>query len=467
MYLFGFVAILLILLWLSQTVFLDSFYRIIKTRTIKSCAEEAAKYTNSSDLSTRLDEIAKENEMSIRIIGENGETLYSASMMPDAIIHKLSSLDVYNFYNCALENGGSSFKMLPRDGFKYKSLNHLGDNPPPGKGMQSMIYVKILEKKDGTRPMLMLNSLITPVNATVETLRIQIIYISILFVLLSLVLAFFISRKISKPIIKINNSAKELALGNYNTVFKGEGYLEIEELNDTLNYAAKELSKVESLRRELISNISHDLRTPLTMITGYGEVIRDIPGENTPENIQIIIDEAKHLSTLVNDILDISRIQSGTQILSESRFNITKSIREILKRYSKLVENNGYNIEFNYSEDIFINADEVKISQVIYNLISNAVNYTGDDKKIIVNQTTDKSSVKIEIIDTGEGIEKEMIPYIWDRYYKSNKIHKRAEVGTGLGLSIVKGVLNLHNAKYGVISEEGKGSKFWFSLSIE
>lgn len=123
---------------------------------------------------------------------------------------------------------------------------------------------------------------------------------------LALIFAAIMSKKVSKPIIKINESAKELAKGNVAVHFDGEGYREITELNDTLNYAAEELSKVENLRRELIANVSHDLRTPLTMITGYAEVMRDIPGENTPENVQIIIDEANRLTSLVNDMLDIS-----------------------------------------------------------------------------------------------------------------------------------------------------------------
>lgn len=463
-YLVAFVGILLVLLWLFQTVFLDSFYKSIKTRSIKSFAEEITDKINKDDLVTTLNKISSENYISIRIIGENGENIYMSDPMPDSLIHKISTDDIYKFYSVTLENGGVNLQMFPRD-IKTKFLNGSESiKPPPERGIQSMIYTKIISKKDGTYPMIMLNSTISPVNTTVETIQVQLIFISIVLIVLAVILALFISRKISKPIIKINQSAKELAGGNYNTVFEGEGYLEIEELNDTLNYAAKELSKVERLRRELISNISHDLRTPLTMITGYGEVIRDIPNENTPENIQIIIDEAKHLSNLVTDILDISKLQSGSNDINISRLNITRSIKNILERYSTLIKAEGYTIDFNFEEEVFVNADEIKISQVIYNLINNAITYTGEDKKITVNQIADKSSVKIEIIDTGEGIEEEDIPYIWDRYYKTNKTHKRASVGTGLGLSIVKTVLDAHNSEYGVISSKGNGSNFWFKL---
>ena len=275
-----------------------------------------------------------------------------------------------------------------------------------------------------------------------------------------------IAKRVSSPIVSINEAAKELAKGNYDVSFKGSGYQEIQELTDTLNYASKELSKVEGLRRDLIANISHDLRTPLTMITGYGEVMKDIPGENTPENIQIIIDEATRLTSLVNDILDISRFESKTQELSLSMLNITSLIREILLRYNKLTEREGYNFSFNYEEDVFVEGDELKLSQVIYNLINNAITYTGSDKEIVVSQEVKEGFVTIKVIDTGEGIPEEDIPLIWDRYYKVKKTHKRAQVGTGLGLSIAKEILLMHKADFGVESTLGEGSCFWFKLKI-
>ena len=202
------------------------------------------------------------------------------------------------------------------------------------------------------------------------------------------------------------------------------------------------------------------------MITGYGEVMRDLPGENTPENIQIIIDEATRLSTLVNDLLDLSKIQSGAIQPEKSEFCLTDSIKNIFTRYAKLKEQDGYNILFESDEDVYIFADELKISQVIYNLVNNEVNYVGEDKTVIVTQKVNGKKVLIEVTDHGDGIPPEKLEYIWDRYYKVDKEHKRGVIGTGLGLSIVKGILDSHNARYGVRSTLGKGSTFWFELDI-
>ena len=241
----------------------------------------------------------------------------------------------------------------------------------------------------------------------------------------------------------------------------------MEELNNTLNYAKTELAATEKLQRELIANISHDLRTPLTMITGYGEVMRDLPGENTPENIQIIIDEATRLSTLVNDLLDLSKLQSGALQAQKQVFNLTDSVRAILERYSKLVEQEGFDIRFESKEEVFINADELRISQVIYNLVNNAVNHAGEDKTVIITQTVRDKLVRIEVIDHGEGIPADKLPYIWERYYKVDKEHKRGVIGSGLGLSIVKSILDAHKAHYGVRSTQGKGSTFWFEIAYD
>ena len=218
---------------------------------------------------------------------------------------------------------------------------------------------------------------------------------------------------------------------------------------------------MEGLRKELLANVSHDLRTPLTMIQGYAEVMRDLPGENTPENVQIIIEETERLTSLVNDLLDLSRLESGAITLERTRFDLTQSIRAILRRYDKLA---SYSFPFEAEEDVFVTADELKISQVVYNLVNNAITYAGEDKTVTLRQTVENGKVRISVSDTGEGIPQDKLKDIWERYYKVDKEHKRAQVGTGLGLSIVKNILELHGGAYGVESEEGKGSTFWFEL---
>ncbi len=403
---------------------------------------------------------------------ESGGTAYIASQA-------IEGHEAYQYYKKAKENGGSVLTFT--EGYEYSGITdrsnsesadsarypfgNLADNSLDLElsELQSVICAEITTVASNEY-LILIEAVVTPVSSTVTTLRLQLVIISLIMLALSAALAYFMSRVIAGPIVKINKNAKELAKQNYSVRFSGGGYREIKELSDTLNYATVELSKVEKLRQELIANVSHDLRTPLTMIIGYGEVIRDLPGENTPENIQIIIDEAAHLSTLVNDLLDLSKLQAGELTLEESVFSLTNSIKDIFTRYSRLVEQKGYRILFENDGAAEIKADPLKITQVLYNLMNNAVNYAGEDKTVIVRQKVENNIVKIEVEDHGKGIEEENLKFIWDRYYKVDKSHQSSVIGTGLGLSIVKNILDLHKARYGVQSQIGKGSVFWFSL---
>jgi len=268
----------------------------------------------------------------------------------------------------------------------------------------------------------------------------------------------------------MSEEATKLAVGNYNVNFDGGNCKETANLSATLNRAAYELSKLDRMQKDLIANVSHDLRTPLTMIAGYTEAMRDLPGEATPENMQIVIDETARLTSLVNDMLEVSKYQNTSQVLKITKFNLTEVLRTTLERYSKLKERDGYKIICEADCDVYVEADENRILQVLYNLINNAVNYTGEDKTVIIRQTVSvsegKKQVLIEVIDSGRGISEDELPLVWERYYKVHDFHKRADMGTGLGLSIVKNILLLHRSEFGVNSKVGHGSCFWFKLDV-
>ena len=157
-------------------------------------------------------------------------------------------------------------------------------------------------------------------------------------------------------------------------------------------------------------------------------------------------------------------MEAGVITLEKERFNLTESIRDILTRYDKLAD---YRFPFSYQEEAWVEGDKLKLSQVVYNLVNNAVNYAGEDKTVSLRQELREGRVRVSVTDTGEGIPADKLRDIWERYYKVDREHRRAQVGTGLGLSIVKNVLDLHGGTYGVVSELGKGSTFWFELPRE
>ncbi len=469
-----FAALLLVVVWIFQVVLLDFFYERAVNREIIKTAETAEKSIDDDNISELTESLSEHTQTDIKIVFANGSTEeYIQSVSHGSILNNNGIVKYY--IDMANESGGEYFSRhietvrTPAEGKRPPhGMTPFDDNDlKPFETVfesESLIYCLRTQRENGQNAYIIVSCELTPVDATVETIKSQLTVISILFIIIAALMGAFIAGKLSSPIIGINRSAKKLAHGNYCADFEGNGFKETEELSDTLNYAAEELSKVDTLRREFIANVSHDLKTPLTMIRGYGELVRDIPDENTPENIQLIIDEAEHLHALVDDILSLSKIESGMDTLKLTMCDITQLISGIVSRYSKMKGADGYRIIFEYDQHISLKFDEVKISQVIYNLINNAINYAGDDKRVTVVQKQTARGVRIEVIDTGCGISEENIKNIWDRYYKENKAHKRAQVGTGLGLSIVKEVIELHGGKYGVISRENAGSVFWFEL---
>ena len=478
-----FSGILIVLLWIFQVGYLDSFYKMIKHHEAKKVYNQLSSIIKNNDdnLEAKISDIAGKSNYSILLTKPDLSYLYCAEYNPTSSLLNMPTAMFHKFVEAARENGGSySVTYIGNDNvtMEEEGIPELGgDTINPGYGNdnrfhqnrgqergESVIYTRLITDNLSEEKVLMVNSTMTPVTATVETLKCQLLLITIALLILATLVGAVVSNIMAKPLISMNEAAKKLAQGDFSQNFTGKQYREIAELSDTLNFAAAELGKSEEYQRELIANVSHDLRTPLTMITGYGEVMRDLPGENTPENVQVIIDEANRLTTLVNDMLDISKLQAGVQQLNETEYNLTQSIRQVFQRYNKLREQEGYVIEFDAKEDVYVVADEEKIFQVVYNLINNAINYTGQDKRVEVKQIVEDDWVRIEIKDSGEGIPQEELGNVWERYYKVDKTHKRGVQGTGLGLSIVKNILKLHEAKFGVESTVGVGSTFWFSM---
>jgi len=491
-FLLGFCVLLLVVLWLFQIVFLDAFYRKIKVMEIKRNAVEIINNIDSENISEIITGISDNNNITVSITDLNGRNLLQRITPPD---NRRRIEENVALITRARNNGGEIYEYItpsaedrPRinteaartpnwlQNFSSEDRprnNAESDRTDNGRMMirvrlpiQSLIYVKTANNKSGEPFAVIIRAVISPVNATVTTLRYQLYCISFIIIFLSVILAFIIAKRVSKPIEEISQSAMTLANGNYDTRFTGKGFYEIVALSDTMNTAAVELSRVESLRRELLANVSHDLRTPLALIYSYAEMMRDFPAEITPEQTQTIMDETKRLTALVNDILDVSKLENEMEKLNASRYNLTQSISETAKITEKLLKKEGFEIKFSHNGDVYVDADKAKIDRAFYNLLINAINYSGGSRKVLVEQTITGNYVRISVIDYGEGISDADLPFIWDRYYKSGKAHKRAVTGSGLGLSIVKKIIDIHGGKYGVVSEIGKGSTFWFELGL-
>lgn len=441
-----FSIIILCFLWFFQVLFLNSYYELVKTKDMTKILNKIKNNYNEEGFIDLLDDITFDKGVCIEIVDGN-ENTYSSTSYSRGCINK-TTYETNNIKSNFIESG-KEYKTYKIRNIKFKNKTLLG-----AIKLNDNLYAFV-------------NVSLQPLDSTIKILSSQLMYVTFIVLILSFFISYFISKKISSPISKMTRQAKKMSLGDYNVVFDTNNDIEeLNELSKTLNTACNTLEHTEELRRELMANVSHDLKTPLTMIKAYAEMVRDVTyndKEKRENNLNIIIDETERLNLLVNDILELSKIQSDVEQLKIEEFDLNIMIKNIISRFNYLTEKNICIFEYKEKENIMVKADKKKIEQVIYNLISNAINYVGKDKKIII-KIEEKQNVRVEIIDHGKGIDKKDINLIWDKYYKIDKKYKRNNIGTGLGLSIVKNILEKHNFDYGVSSIKNKGTKFYFEI---
>ena len=283
----------------------------------------------------------------------------------------------------------------------------------------------------------------------------------------SIVASWLFSRWFTKPLTKLSHATRQLAEGDYSVRVNVPETDEIGLLAADFNHMAGEVSRAAQLQRDLLANVSHDLRTPLTLIKGYAETVRDLTGDDPDKRtaqLDVIVDETDRLSGLVNSVMELSKMSSGTDKPEKVRFDLSQLCEEVAQRYEAVCAQNGYTLTLELPQpetDCTVCADPAMMERVLHNLLGNAMHHIGPDNVFILRvNAPEKGTVRVEVADHGAGIAKEDLPYIFDRYYRSRS--DAGKVGTGLGLSITKAILQSHGFRFGVNSTLGEGSCFWF-----
>lgn len=281
---------------------------------------------------------------------------------------------------------------------------------------------------------------------------------------------YLISKRVTLPLRDMNNIAKEYAKGNFEKRVSVVSNDEIGELGETFNQMAVELASVDNMRKEFVANVSHDLRSPLTSLNGFVCALLDgtIPKEKQSYYLHLMKDETERLIKLVNDLLDVARIEAGQVSIDPTSYNISEQIRMLLAKMEPELVKKDLEIvlDSNGEEDVDVFADPDRIDQVLGNLIQNAVNFSDVKGRINIGIFTRNDHVEVTIQDFGPGIQVEQLENIWDRFFKVDKARSR-KVGTGIGLSIAKHIIDLHGAKINVSSTVGEGTTFTIKLPIE
>jgi signal transduction histidine kinase len=304
-------------------------------------------------------------------------------------------------------------------------------------------------------------------QTTIDAIKKQFLYIFIMAIALASAISYFLSQSFSRPLKLINNAALEISKGNYDTKIELSSSREIKELGDTINNLAKQLTRVEQIRREFIANVSHEIRTPLSYLQGYSEVLQDGLVESEEERkkyLGVIMDETARLKRMVDEILQLSQIEAGFVQLQSMPFSMDGLIRSIIDNMLPHASKRNIGIKYmNTPEDALICfGDENRIKQVMINLINNAIKHSYDYGEILISAYRQDENIFVCVRDFGEGIPEVDLPFIWDRFYIVDK--KRSENSTGLGLAIVKNIINAHGCEINVKSVNGEGSEFCFYL---
>lgn len=332
-----------------------------------------------------------------------------------------------------------------------------------------MNVFRTINDSDGTPEGMILVSVVYSSDTQLSrTMTGAILTASLWIFLAALITVYILSQRIIDPLKQLSSAAKSFAMGNFKERVKVSGHDEVAELTSAFNNMAASLEKNEEMRNSFLGNVSHDLRTPMTVISGFVDGIRDgtIPPEKHDYYLEVISTEVRRLSRLVNSLLEISRMQSGERQLNITSFNVTEKARQVLLSFEQKISDKRIEIEFDCGEDTFVSADTDAVHQIFYNLLDNAVKFTPENGTISICIKSQDKKARITVKNSGDGIPADELPYIFDRFYKSDRSRGLDKMGTGLGLYIVKTNVNMHNEDIKAESRQGEYTAFTFTLPL-
>lgn len=460
-WLMGFSGFILVILWVLQFALFTPFYHSLRKREIIRTGREIveAYESNNIDFNSILRRYAFNQNLRILLIDSSGWILGNFDGFGTMFTVGGGRIDITEAEYAQIERSFADENT--------QELSYINQSP---SGTRAVYIARVTPSPSGDR-YLYIGSPIPPNDATIQVMATQFVLITVILLLLSIAGAWVVSRRLSKPILRLTASAQGLARGEFKPQTQPGDYNEIVQLNEELDRATQEITKAERYRRELLANVSHDLKTPLTIIKFYGELLRDVSGgdpEKRTAHCEKIIEESDRLTAMVNELLEMSKLEGVEEITMEP-LRLDLLLRETAERFTALQEREGFRFHLDIAPEILVRGRSELLGRAVYNLISNAVTHAGSGKEVwlrlFVTQQEGRAIARTEVVDAGEGIPPEDLEHIWERYYKSGEHHLRG-AGSGLGLSIVQTVLKLHHARFGALSDLGQGSTFWFEIDV-
>lgn len=474
---------LMVVIFIFQTFFFQSFYELKKKANLTTETKRfASLYSN---------QIGDYNNMVKALLIFENQTNSKIGVFSAATEDVLYISDPYSKETAYVETlkfllKNTSLKNEILSTGKTKTIDFT-DPKSNGKKIGVMAPMSLYSPNDS---ILISVASIQPIEEASDVIREFYSYIFIGFIFISIVLSTVYSNLISKPLIKINNVAKKMSKMNFDEKCVIDREDEIGSLASTLNFLSSNLDgalkdlkeknkKLESdiekernleiMRKDFVDSVSHELKTPIGIIEGYAEGLKDgiVSGEDATLYLETIIDESKKMSILVTNMLELSRLESGVIKPTLEIFNINRLIKNLVNKFSIEAKEHNLTLTFNEGTDYsYIKADKFKMEQVLTNLITNAIKYTPENNDIIVSINRLQNYYEISVVNYGIQIDKEDIDKLFNKFYRRDKARNRSKNSTGLGLAIVKNILDIHNFTYSLNNIEN-AVEFKFSLPIE
>ncbi len=439
-------------IWVYNSYFLEDFYLKSRIEILSKAGSDINNLYKASDsnaLEEYIEKIQVEKNINSQISTISGELIYNSQpMMMMGRGHMNNRRVLTPAYLNRIISKGQAISTIKQGANETEML----------------AYSMVLGDREA---IITLSLLLEPINKSIELMKTQLLYISIILFFVTLIIATFVARVFLKPIERLNYAVNQISQGNLDQRVEISTSDEIGDLSKNFNIMADKLKRLEVLRKELVSNVSHDLRTPLGIIKGYAEMIRDIhykDYEKMDEDLKVIIEEADRLSLMVSEILDSSQFQSGYIELKKEEIDLVKLLRSSFEKYKLDADKKEIILTLNTNyQSLKIQADPIRLQQVVENLLSNALNFTNKGGKVNLNLFKTNDYIKVEVEDNGIGISEDEQGQIWERFYRVSK-DEDDKKGSGIGLAITKNILIGHGFEYGLESKLGQGSKFFFII---
>ncbi|WP_330391943.1 HAMP domain-containing sensor histidine kinase [Acetitomaculum ruminis] len=461
----------IILCTVVNSAFLEKYYIYVKEDKLVSSYEKVVRIVSNGDISDSeydddVDEICTSGNLSMLVVSSSMNVIRTSAANTKSLIGQFTyTLKAY------YANGQSDKEYFVA---KIKDAN---------SGVEYLILFSTISEDT----YLFLSSPIQSIRESVQLSNKFLKYTCLVALILSGILIIIISRKITTPILEITEISKRMTKLDFEAKYTSGGKNEISILGENINKLSETLEttiselktannelerdiekkeKIDSMRKEFLSNVSHELKTPIALIQGYAEGLKECVNNDDESKdfyCDVIMDEAGKMNNMVRKLLTLNQLEFGNDVVSMERFDIIELIKGVIMSTEILRRDNGIELIFNEKEPIYVWADEFKTEEVVTNFLSNAINHAKYQKVIEIKAIVKEDGVRISVFNTGDNIPKEDLDRIWDKFYKVDKARTREYGGSGIGLSIVKAIMDSFHKDFGVINYEN-GVEFYFEL---